>query len=145
MYFSSFSRIIAVKSFSVLRPMFDNNVFEQWLDQKSKELVDKIGSGAALSSEEMIILVLKAQSNHFLHLDQDLRTDMKSLSAKTTQEIHTLKKDIDDRFEHVDQDFDQVDKKFEMLLNRLERFMFWSLGLTISSTLFILGFIKFVG
>ena len=56
--------------------MFDNNMFETWLDEKSKELVDKIGAGEPLSSEEMIILVLKAQSNHFYHLDKDLREDM---------------------------------------------------------------------
>jgi hypothetical protein len=60
----------------------------------------------------MIILVLKAQLNHFLHLDTNLRKDM--------------------------------DKKFEQVFLRMDRFMIWSLGITITSTFFILGFLKFI-
>jgi hypothetical protein len=108
--------------------MFDNNIFEKWLDDKSKELVDKIGSGKSLSSEEMIILVLKAQSNHFYHLDKDLRDEMKA-----------LREDMDKRFE-------QVDKRFDAMIARMDRFMIWSLGLTMTSTIFILGMMyKLVG
>lgn len=102
--------------------MFEDNIFETWLDEKSKELVRKIGNQEKLSSEEMIILVLKAQSNHFYHLDQDMRQDMRE-----------LREDMDKRFE-------QVDKRFDAVIARMDRFMIWSLGLTMTSTLFIIGF-----
>jgi predicted nuclease with TOPRIM domain len=147
--------------------MFENNIFEKWLDEKSQELVNKIGSGEALSSEEMIILVLKAQSNHFYHLDKDLRDEMRELREDTTKQIIELRKDmdrkfeqveerfkqvdkrfeqVDKRFEQVDKRFEQVDKRFDAIIARMDRFMIWSLGLTVSSTLFILGMMyKLIG
>ena len=109
--------------------MFDNNMFENWLDDKSKELVDKISKQQALTSEEMIVLVLKAQSNHFHHLDEDMRTDMRELRL-----------DMNKRFEQVDKRFEQVDKRFDSVLLRMDRFMLWSLGITMTSTFVILGF-----
>ena len=158
--------------------MFENNIFEKWLDEKSQELVNKIGSGEALSSEEMIILVLKAQSNHFYHLDKDLRDEMRELREDTTKQISELREDttrqiielredmdrkfeqVDKRFEQVDRRFEQVeerfkqvdkrfeqeDKRFDAIIARMDRFMIWSLGLTVSSTLFILGMMyKLIG
>ena len=95
--------------------MFEDNIFEQWLDTKTKEIVIKMGDGKALSSDEMIILVLKAQTNHFVHLDQDLRTEMIE-----------LRKDMDKRFEQVDKRFEQVDKRFDAITTRMDRFMIWS-------------------
>ncbi|HRF57555.1 MAG TPA: hypothetical protein PLV58_09175 [Campylobacterales bacterium] len=42
--------------------MFEDDVFDAWLDLKSKEIVQKLGK-EVLSSDEMIVLVLKAQTN----------------------------------------------------------------------------------
>lgn len=39
---------------------------------------------------------------------------------------------VDKRFEAVDKRFEAMDKRFEALTRRIDRFMFWSLGLTIS-------------
>ena len=55
------------------------------------------------------------------------------------------------RFEHVDKRFEQVDKRFEdmrkdmntgfMEMNRrLDRFMYWTLGLVVSATMLIINF-----
>jgi hypothetical protein len=106
--------------------MFDDNIFEQWLDTKSKEIVIKMGAGQALSSDEMIVLVLKAQTNHFVHLDQDLRTEMID-----------LRKDMDKRFE-------QVDKRFDAITTRMDRFMIWSFATTVSVGGIIIAAIKFL-
>ena len=115
--------------------MFENDVFETWLDDKAKELVNKISTGKALTSEEMIILVLKAQSNHFHHLDEDMRSDMRD-----------LREDMNKRFEQVDKRFEQVDKRFDAVMLRMDRFMLWSLGITMTSTFVILGFMyKLIG
>ena len=113
--------------------MFDDNIFEQWLDTKSKEIVIKMGDGKALSSDEMIVLVLKAQTNHFVHLDQDLRTEMID-----------LRKDMDKRFEQVDKRFEQVDKRFDAITTRMDRFMIWSFATTVSVGGIIIAAIKFL-
>jgi uncharacterized protein YhaN len=74
----------------------------------------------------MMILMLKAQTNHFAHLDIDLRSEMKA-----------LREDMDKRFEQVDKRFEQVDKRFEQmqvetakrfdqLTSRMDHFMIWS-------------------
>ncbi len=105
--------------------MFSNDVFEKWLDTKSEEIMEKIGSGKSLSSEEMIILVLKAQSNHFAHLDMDLRADMKDLRMDVSRDMKDLRVDMDKRFEQVDKRFEQVDKRFD----RIFSFMKWQTGL----------------
>ena len=44
----------------------------------------------------------------------------------------------------MDKRFEQVDKRFDAVILRMDRFMIWSLGLTLSSTIFIIGFIKFI-
>ncbi|MCX6072817.1 MAG: hypothetical protein NTY39_00655 [Campylobacterales bacterium] len=113
--------------------MFDDNIFEQWLDIKSQEIVIKMGEGKALSSDEMIVLVLKAQTNHFVHLDQDLRTEMID-----------LRKDMDKRFEQVDKRFEQVDKRFDAITTRMDRFMIWSFATTVSVGGIIIAAIKFL-
>ena len=115
--------------------MFENDVFENWLDKKANELVVKIGDGQSLNTEEMVILVLKAQANHFAHLDQDLRKEMLDLRKDMDRRFEQ----VDKRFEQVDKRFEQVDKRFDALIARMDRFMIWSLGLTLASTLFILG------
>jgi len=115
--------------------MFDNDLFEDWLDSKSQEIVQKMGAGEPLSSEEMIVLVLKAQSNHFAHLDKDMRNDMRELREDMDKRFEQ----VDKRFEQVDKRFEQVDNHFTALTRRMDRFMIWSFGLTLTSTIFILG------
>jgi len=128
--------------------MFDDDIFETWLDTKAKELVDKISTGKSLTSEEMIILVLKAQSNHFHHLDEDMKHDMRDLREDITTDMKDLREDmnqkfeqVDKRFEQVEKRFEQVDRRFDSIMLRMDRFMLWSLGLTMTSTFLILGFI----
>ena len=84
--------------------MFDNNMFEEWLDKKAAEVFEKVGRGESIRSEEMMILVLKAQANHFMHLDTDLRREMKD-----------LREDMNRRFEAVDKRFEAVDKRFNSM------------------------------
>ena len=60
-------------------------------------MFDKVGPEERINSEEMMILVLKAQANHFMHLNTDLRTEMK-----------TLREDMNKRFEAVDRRFNSM-------------------------------------
>nr|VFJ53797.1 MAG: hypothetical protein BECKFW1821A_GA0114235_104418 [Candidatus Kentron sp. FW]VFJ58582.1 MAG: hypothetical protein BECKFW1821B_GA0114236_104218 [Candidatus Kentron sp. FW] len=104
--------------------MFDNDMFGKWLDGKSQEIVEKMGEGEQLRTEEMMVLILKAQSNHFYHLDKDLRNEMK-----------ILREDMNHRFE-------SVDKRFEQVIQRIDRFMFWSLGITVAAAVFVVNYLK---
>ena len=109
--------------------MFENDVFDTWLDNKSREIILKLDK-EKLSSEEMIILMLKAQTNHFAHLDQDLRSDMQTLNAKLSSDMQAmnerLSKEMLDLRKDMDKRFEQVDKRFEALTVRIDRFMIWS-------------------
>ena len=89
--------------------MFDDKLFEEWLDKKGAEVLGKLGSEQPIRAEEMIILVLKAQANHFIHLDSDLRS-----------EIQAFREDADRRFEAVERRFEAVDKRFEAVDKRFE-------------------------
>ena len=134
--------------------MFEHDVFDTWLDNKSKEIILKLDK-EKLSSDEMIILMLKAQTNHFAHLDQDLRTDMQELNLKLSNDMHAmnerlsnemlaLRQDMDKRFEQVDKRFEQVDKRFEALTTRIDRFMMWSFGVTITIGALVVAAIRYL-
>ena len=97
--------------------MFKDDIFEKWLDTKSKQIILKLDK-EKLSSEEMMVLVLKAQANHFQHLDEDLRKDMQQLDVNLRKDMQHLREDMNQRFE-------QVDKRFD----RLYTFMRWQTGL----------------
>jgi hypothetical protein len=130
--------------------MFDDELFEDWLDKKTKAIFSKLGE-EALSSDEMILLVLKAQTNHFEHLDKDLRTEMASLNKELREEMILLRKDmdkrfeqVDRRFEQVDKRFEQVDKRFEVLTSRIDHFMIWSFATTLTVGGLVIAAIKFL-
>ncbi|VFN00740.1 MAG: hypothetical protein BECKG1743D_GA0114223_104063 [Candidatus Kentron sp. G] len=125
--------------------MFDNDIFEKWLDTQSQDIVEKMGKGEQLRTEEMMVLVLKAQSNHFYHLDQDLRSEMKMLREDMNRRFESIDKrfeTVDKRFESVDRRFESMDKRFEQLIRRIGRFMFWSLGVTVAAAVFVVNYLK---
>jgi len=47
--------------------VFGNEFFDQWLHQKSNEILAKVEK-EKISNEDMLILSLKAQVNHFHHV-----------------------------------------------------------------------------
>lgn len=115
--------------------MFNDNIFDEWLDNKAKEIIIAMGEGKPLSSEEMMVLVLKAQTNHFNHLDVELREDMRNLREdmdKRFEQVDKRFEQVDKRFEQVDKRFEQVDKRFDMLVKRIDRFMIWSFATTLT-------------
>ena len=111
--------------------MFDNNMFEEWLDKKAAEVFEKVGRGESIRSEEMMILVLKAQANHFMHLDTDLRREMKDLREDTKE----LREDMNRRFAAVDKRFEAMDKRFNS--------MQWLIGLGIAFLTILMSLYRF--
>ena len=113
--------------------MFDDKFFDDWLDSQAQKVMGKVADGEGIAPEQMMILMLKAQTNHFAHLDIDLRNEML-----------LLREDMDKRFEQVDKRFEQVDKRFEQLTSRIDHFMIWSFATTISVGGMIVAAIKFL-
>jgi predicted RNase H-like nuclease (RuvC/YqgF family) len=103
--------------------LFNNEIFDSWLTKKSDQILSKVDR-ETISTEEMIILVLKAQTNHFDHMDQDMK---KGIS------------DLDHRIDRLDIRMDKIEVRMDRLENRLEgvdkkidnRFM-WMIGITIA-------------
>ena len=72
--------------------VFGNEFFDQWLNQKSNEILAKVEK-EKISNEDMLILSLKAQVNHFHHMDIEFRGE----------------------FQKIEKRFELVDKRFERL------------------------------
>ena len=58
------------------------------------------------------------------------------------RQLAQSREEANKRFEQIDKRFEQMDKRFEEMGRRLDRFMFWSLGLTVSTGLFIVNYLK---
>ena len=117
--------------------MFDDKFFDDWLDTQAQKVMEQVASGQSISSDQMMILMLKAQTNHFAHLDVDLRSEMRA-----------LREDMDKRFEQVDKRFEQMQietaKRFDQLTARMDHFMIWSFATTLTVGGIVIAAIKFL-
>ena len=96
--------------------MFENQLFDHWLQQKSEEILSKIDK-EKISTEDKLILTLKAQTNHFHHMDIDVNKRFES---------------IEKRFEEVDRKFEEVDRRFDRLDQKIDNRFMWMIGITIA-------------
>jgi len=135
--------------------MFDDKFFEQWLDNQAQRVMNLVGDGKAISPEEMMVLVLKAQTNHFAHLDIELREEIQGLREDMDKRFDLMREEMDKRFdlmreemskrfEQVDKRFEQAEKRFEALTIRIDRFMIWSFATTLSVGGIVIAAIKFL-
>ena len=113
--------------------MFDDKFFDDWLDAQAQKVMEQVAGGQSISSDQMMILMLKAQTNHFAHLDVDLRSEMRA-----------LREDMDKRFEQVERRFEQFDKRFDQLTSRMDHFMIWSFATTLTVGGIVIAAIKFL-
>ncbi|MFM8341510.1 MAG: hypothetical protein ACKN9F_04755 [Methylomonas sp.] len=120
--------------------MFDDKFFEDWLDNQAQKVMDQVANGKSISSDQMMILMLKAQTNHFAHLDIDLRIEMKALREDMDKRFEQ----VDKRFEDVNKRFEQVDKRFDQLTSRMDHFMVWSFATTLTVGGIVIAAIKFL-
>jgi uncharacterized protein (DUF3084 family) len=104
--------------------MFQDDIFEEWLDKEAKQALDKFKNNETITIEDKMILTLKAQTNHFYHLDKEIREDIQGLRSDTNKRFEQVDKrfeQIDKRFEQVDKRFEQVDKRFEVMQIELQK------------------------
>ena len=126
--------------------MFDDNMFEKWLNEKAGEVFDKVGREEAIRPDEMIILVLKAQVN-LIHLDTDLRKDMRDLREDVSAEIKDLREDMgaeikDLREESISlrRDMNTLREDMEKRFNRTQ----WLIGTSVAFLTVLISFYQFL-
>jgi DNA anti-recombination protein RmuC len=56
---------------------------------------------------------------------------------KRFEQIDKRFEQVDKRFEQADKHFEQIEKHLTIITQRMDRFMFWSLGLTVSAVVAI--------
>ncbi len=93
--------------------MFDDKFFEDWLANQAQKVMEKVANGEGIAPEQMMILMLKAQTNHFAHLDVDLRNEMVLLREDMDARFEQAKLESARQFEQVDKRLEQFDKRFE--------------------------------
>ena len=86
--------------------VFENAIFDSWLTKKSDEILEKVDK-QTISTEEMLILVLKAQTNHFHHMDMAFREEFKS----------------------VREEFKLVREEFKSIRQEIRSFQMWLVGI----------------
>ena len=99
--------------------MFDDKFFDDWLDAQAQKVMEQVAGGQSISSDQMMILMLKAQTNHFAHLDVDLRSEMRALR-------------------------EDMDKHFDQITSRMDHFMIWSFATTLTVGGIVIAAIKFL-
>jgi hypothetical protein len=108
--------------------VFENQLFDHWLSKKSQDILTKMDK-EQVTTEDMLILTLKAQTNHFHHMDVEFRDEFKKIDHR----FDLMDKSFEQKLEIVDKKFEQrfdlVDKKFERLYSAL----MWGFGLMFTS------------
>jgi chromosome segregation ATPase len=56
---------------------------------------------------------------------------------KRFEQVEKRFEQVDKRFEQADKHFEQIEKHLTLITQRMDRFMFWSLGLTVSAVVAI--------
>ena len=117
--------------------MFGNEMFDHWLNQKSLEILNKVEK-EKLSTEDMLILSLKAQTNHFDHMDKEFRGEFNNIQLQFRkiderfEKIDEKFEKVEERFEKMNVKFDKMDENFDKRFDRLATIMMWQAGIMIT-------------
>lgn len=117
------------------KKVFNNQIFESWLDKKSDEILSKVDR-EKISTEEMIVLILKAQTNHFFHIDQEVKEQINTVNFRIDlldKRIDGLDKRIDGldkRIDGMDKRIDSLDHRVERLDHKIDNRFMWTIGTT---------------
>ena len=101
------------------------------------------------NQRELILQGFKQSDKRF----EEIQHNMDKRFEEVQHNMDKRFEQVDKRFEQVDKRFEQVDKRFESMQEtmnngfkdvnrRMDRFMFWSLGLTVTTALFIVTYLK---
>ena len=140
----------------------ENKILEAWLDDQTQLVMKKVTSGEGLEFTDMMVLVLKIQTNHVAHMEQDLRQEMVDLRQemkdsredmnrrldqvdKHLEQVDKHLEQVDKRLDQVDARFEQVDKNMNAMIGRIDNFMKWSFGTTIAVGALVVAVLQYLG
>ncbi|MDO9105092.1 MAG: hypothetical protein Q7U57_09045 [Methylovulum sp.] len=69
---------------------------------------------------------------------EEMRINSDKRFEQVDKRLEDMRINSDKRFEQVDKHLEQLEKHLALISNRMDRFMFWSLGLTISAVITII-------
>ena len=82
--------------------MFDDEVFQEWLDRRATEAFAKLGGDELITNEEMMSLALKARSRQLLLLEHDLRSEIKKLRQESENHSKANEKHFEEMHKYID-------------------------------------------
>jgi len=89
--------------------MFQDDIFEKWLNDEANNVLEKLKTEKPLTIEDKMILTLKAQTNHFYHLDIELR-----------EKIDDFQKDQNKKWDEQNKKWDEQNKKWDELSKQIQ-------------------------
>ncbi len=106
--------------------VFNNEIFDSWLNKKSEEILSKVDR-ERITTEEMIILVLKAQTNHFHHMDVDMMSGLDDVRKEMKSGLDDVRKEmksgLDDVRNEMKSGLDDVRKEMKSGLDDVRKEM----------------------
>ena len=128
--------------------MFDDKFLDDWLESQAQQVMEQVAGGQSISSDQMMILMLKVQTNRITHLYIDLRSEMRALREDMDKRFEQMQVETAKRFELVDKRFEQMQietaKRFDQLTSRMDHFMIWSFATTLTVGGIVIAAIKFL-
>ncbi|MBU2568615.1 MAG: hypothetical protein KJ725_01025 [Gammaproteobacteria bacterium] len=125
----------------VLAEQPDQSRFDSRYDLELRERTIRVEEELK-HQRELMLEGFKQMEKRFEQVDKRFEQVEKRFEQidKRFEQVEKRFEQIDKRFEQIDKRFEQVDKHLIQITTRMDRFMFWSLGLTISAVIAVLKF-----
>lgn len=80
-----------------------------------------------ITSEDMIILILKAQTNHFHHMDQGFRGQFERIDIQFNQ-VQNQFREVHNQFKEVQNQFREQTRDMNQRFDQMNKFLMWQGG-----------------
>ena len=125
--------------------MFNDDIFDKWLDKEANKVLEKLNSDdKVLSVEDKMILTLKAQTNHFHHLDIDLKQNIESFREESNKKWEESNKKFDAMQAESNKKWEESNKKFDAMQAELNK-MYQAINSQTWKMIGAVGFIVLLG
>ena len=99
--------------------VFNNEIFDSWLNKKADDILSKVNR-EMITTEEMIVLILKAQTNHFSHMDHDLKEAINKTHEDMGKLESSIRDDMDKLESSIRADMDKMETGIRADMNKME-------------------------
>lgn len=124
--------------------MLDERFVDEWLDRQAQRLLEQAASGEGINPEGILLLMLKAQSQHRARQDQETRAAMQALDQRLTAEIQAVRRGLDAHFEQAARHFERLDKRCDRIASRIDRFMIGSFIMTLAASAAVIATVLYL-